>query len=419
MVKKILLLFPLLLIPGACQAIVQNLGNVVINEIAWMGSKTSANDEWMELKNTTNQDINLAGWTLKSVDEKIKITLKGFVVAQGYFLMERTDDNSLPTIPADMLYTGALNNNGQYLKLYDSSNNVIDQANFPAKWPAGDNTTKQTMERSDGGWQTSKNEGGTPRAQNSPGAARITQPSQDPMPAPAPNPTPQTPPLLINDPAAEIVYSSGVIISEILPAPEGADQTNEWVELQNTTAFSIDIFGWKLQDSKGTPTTYIFPSGTTMAANSYLIARRPDTKITLNNEEDGLDLLWPNGNSTHSVLYTSAPTNQSYNMVNGDWKWSTTKTPGDANIVTIPIIQVKASKKTAKALPTTKKTDSTYVAALSGANMEAFSNALHGGNTLNPWLLFLIAMGITIAAAGIVLVLKLKIFKKKKDLEVM
>ena len=45
-----------------------NQSNVVINEIAWMGSAASASDEWIELKNTTNESINLSGWTLQSVD---------------------------------------------------------------------------------------------------------------------------------------------------------------------------------------------------------------------------------------------------------------------------------------------------------------------------------------------------------------
>ena len=32
-----------------------NLGDVVINEVAWAGSGDNSNDEWIELYNTTSQ----------------------------------------------------------------------------------------------------------------------------------------------------------------------------------------------------------------------------------------------------------------------------------------------------------------------------------------------------------------------------
>jgi len=136
--------------------------NVVINEIAWMGTEISANDEWIELYNNTELPINLAGWVLRGIN------LTGIIPAQGFYLLERTDDKTVPDIPADQIYTGALNNNGENLELYDSSGNLIDSANCQAGWLAGDNSTKQTMERKDANaWQTSQNPGGTPKAKNS------------------------------------------------------------------------------------------------------------------------------------------------------------------------------------------------------------------------------------------------------------
>ena len=39
---------------------------VLINEVAWMGTAVSANDEWLELYNQTEQEIDLAGWKLES-----------------------------------------------------------------------------------------------------------------------------------------------------------------------------------------------------------------------------------------------------------------------------------------------------------------------------------------------------------------
>jgi len=41
-----------------------NNGDVVINEIMWMGSVGNSNDEWIELRNMTDADINLSGWKI-------------------------------------------------------------------------------------------------------------------------------------------------------------------------------------------------------------------------------------------------------------------------------------------------------------------------------------------------------------------
>lgn len=42
-----------------------NPGDVVINEIMWMGSSLDDSDEWIELRNMTNRTIDLFGWTIE------------------------------------------------------------------------------------------------------------------------------------------------------------------------------------------------------------------------------------------------------------------------------------------------------------------------------------------------------------------
>jgi hypothetical protein len=141
--------------------------NIVINEIAWMGTNNSANDEWVELYNNTDNFINLDDWQLIAQDGTPKITLSGIIPANGFYLLERTNDDTVPGISADKIYTGALGNSGENLKLYDNLNNIVDEVNYSEKWFAGDNKTKQTMEKTSTGWQTSQNAGGTPKAKNS------------------------------------------------------------------------------------------------------------------------------------------------------------------------------------------------------------------------------------------------------------
>ncbi len=124
--------------------------SIVINEVAWMGTAANAADEWLELRNNTDQPISLTGWTLKSNDGAPHIALAGTISANGYFLLERTDDNTVSGIAADFIYTGGLSNSGETLTLRDPAGTIIDTANNGGgPWPAGDNTTKSTMERID------------------------------------------------------------------------------------------------------------------------------------------------------------------------------------------------------------------------------------------------------------------------------
>lgn len=121
-----------------------NQPSVSINEIAWMGTTSTYNGEWMELYNNTNEDISLEGWQLKAKDGTPSVQLKGVIKANGYFLLERTSDATVGGVPANQIYTGALGNSSESLELYDPNGNLVDTV---SAWYAGNNTTKATMER--------------------------------------------------------------------------------------------------------------------------------------------------------------------------------------------------------------------------------------------------------------------------------
>jgi hypothetical protein len=120
---------------------------VVINEIAWAGTAASASDEWIELYNNTYQEIDLAGWTLSWEGETIHFdktadntreVRNSKIPAHGFYLIERGDDNTVSDIPADLIYTGSLANEGESLVLRDGRDVVIDTANGGGgAWPAG------------------------------------------------------------------------------------------------------------------------------------------------------------------------------------------------------------------------------------------------------------------------------------------
>jgi hypothetical protein len=127
---------------------------IIINEIAWMGTENSANDEWIELYNNGGAQISIDGWVLKA-GGGLEIVLAGAIGAGQYVVLERTDDNSAPG-SAFMIYTGALSNTGDTLTLYRADNAIEDSVAGGEDWQniGGDNTTKETAQYTTNGWIT-------------------------------------------------------------------------------------------------------------------------------------------------------------------------------------------------------------------------------------------------------------------------
>lgn len=113
---------------------------VVINEVAWGGSRENPTGEWIELFNSTDHAISLEGWSLVSSDGSPDILLRGTIPSSGFYLLERDDDGAVPDIDADLIYCGALRDGGEALRLLDPTKRIIDTANQEEdRWPAGTN----------------------------------------------------------------------------------------------------------------------------------------------------------------------------------------------------------------------------------------------------------------------------------------
>ncbi len=120
-------------------------GAVVINEVAWMGTKANSSDEWIELFNATSRTIDLTNWTLSDGGD-VAITLQGTIPAGGFFLLERRE--AATSVPGDQFYSGTLSNTGESLTLRDAQGQVMDTANSAGgSWPAGNSSQYATMER--------------------------------------------------------------------------------------------------------------------------------------------------------------------------------------------------------------------------------------------------------------------------------
>jgi len=256
---------------------------VIINEVAWMGTSHSANDEWIELKNISGNEIDLTNWQLIDLKGDIKIIFGGEdkrevinkkIKTNGFYLLERTDDNSVPNITADFVYSGTLSNANEGLRLFDNNCNLIDEVLANPDWPAGENTSaaeRKTMERDLNGfnWHTSNKIDGTPKAENttgyvsSNGSSASTNNQQ-----PTTNNQQQTNNNQQTSPAK-------ILINEIQITGGAGKTENDFIELYNPNNFQVNLNGYRLvkRTKTGTSDTNIksWTSDSYIPANGYYL----------------------------------------------------------------------------------------------------------------------------------------------------
>lgn len=132
----------------------QQSPSVYLSEIAWAGSSVSTADEWVELVNAENTDIDLSGWKITRLSDGIEkdmvVIEHGRIPAHGNFLIANyVSPKSVLPFTADVVSTGiSLANTKLQLKLYDSNNILLDIADDGIGTPlAGSNALKASMER--------------------------------------------------------------------------------------------------------------------------------------------------------------------------------------------------------------------------------------------------------------------------------
>jgi hypothetical protein len=251
---------------------------IIINEVAWMGTPESSNNEWIELKNISSQTIDISGWQLIDKAEQIKINLSNLkdpkIKPNQFILLERTSDNTLPSIEADLIYQGALSNTNEGLRLFDSNCNLIDEVLANPNWPAGDSPSRKTAERTALlSWQTSQNTGGTPKQENSTlnyaggggGGNATNNQSQN-----------------IN----QSQQTQNILISEVQISPIN----QRFIELYNPNDFDIDLTGYYIQrkTKTGDFTSLVSKTnfeGKIIKAKSYFLISKenlPNADIVIN-----------------------------------------------------------------------------------------------------------------------------------------
>ncbi len=145
-------------------------------------------------------------------------------------------------------------------------------------------------------------------------------------------------------------------INELLPNPASpaTDTRDEFVEIYNDGEEPVDLSGFTIQTGQTFTYSYTIPDGT-LEPHDYKIFTSAVTTLSLANSGGRARLLDPSGQTIDEVpVYDEAAEGQAWALVSGQWHWTTTPTPGAANVLVTPTATAKTVSKKAAA-PKAKK----------------------------------------------------------------
>ncbi len=258
-------------------------GSVVINEV--LAHSHALEPDWIELHNTTGLPINIGGWFLSDNNDddpnimKYEIPTGTSIPANGYIVFYEDDHFGNPTATG-VNTPFALSEGGETVYLRSGLNGVIggyeESESFGAS-PTNIAFGRHLKSLLDGGVNF------VPMSTNTPESA---------------NAYPQVGPIVIT----EIMYNT-----------EAVNTGGEYIELHNITGspvtlqdsvstetspgvFSTDTITWQFSDG----IDFVFPTGTTIPANSYLIIAEDPAAFTsyYGSMPAGVNVIGPFQNTT-------------------------------------------------------------------------------------------------------------------------
>ena len=99
-------------------------------------------------------------------------------------------------------------------------------------------------------------------------------PSEEPPVIPS-----EEPPVTPDTGCVANLLAGDLVITEVMANPEGADATNEWLEIYNTTTTEFNLEGLQVHVASQAQTSeemYVFPSTMTIKPNQYLVVGNTD-----------------------------------------------------------------------------------------------------------------------------------------------
>lgn len=378
-----------------------NQRGLLLNEVQ-TGSATSASEEFVELYNQSDQALDLSIYRLQYFSASStnfnsptrSIALGGTLYPYGRYLLAST---GYLTQQANTSFSASLAKTGGHLVIVSTENSqtiVHDvlgwgTANMPETAAAIAPNSGESLQRKidpDGIYQDTDNNNQDFNVSTfpTPEAANPVPVPAEPDPAPPvdeipPNPVPTDPPVedptpqlpsQEPDPEGAVLPTLPLQITELLPNPAApkTDVDDEFIEIYNPNQEAVDLTDYRLETGNSYSYHFTF-SPTTIGPQSYMVLYAKDTNLVLSNTSGKARLLDPNGSVMFETSpYDSADEDKTWALIDGTWQWTVTPTPGESNVLTLPVsnpskVTAQAKPKaTAKTTPTSAKKPVTKVA---------------------------------------------------------
>jgi hypothetical protein len=119
---------------------------------------------------------------------------------------------------------------------------------------------------------------------------------------------------------------------EILPNASGSDSGKEFIEIYNPNDRSIDLSRYELLIGQDLENTYVFPTGSSIPAFSYLSFTNTELGFSLLNSSSRVQFRGDGEIVDESPAYQDPDEDTAWAIVDGSWQYTNRLTPGQENL---------------------------------------------------------------------------------------
>jgi len=273
--------------------------------------------EYIELQNIGIVAVDLSRYSFEGITYLFP---DGATLAPGAVMVLASSANPsafaarYPGVVIAGYYSDKLSNNGERIALLDANGNTVISVDY----------------QNSGGWPTAANGGGS--------ALEIIKPNGDPDDPANWRASSGSPGIVNALPPSPSVRFNEVMAENFGAVSHGTTTNSDWLELFNATGSSINLANWSLSNN-GNPRKYVFPNGTSIPANGYLLvwcdSQTNDPGLhsgfTLGRKGEDLFLYDASTNRIDAFSFGLQLTNYTVGRIGVNWQL-TTPTPGAVNL---------------------------------------------------------------------------------------
>lgn len=304
-----------------------------ISEVQLSGGEGKTDNDFVEIFNSSTQDVSLDGWRLSKKTESgkeysLRVFPNGMHIAAGkFFVWANSKDGFSGSLSADVASTATIAEDNTILLCHDvciDADNVVDKIGIgsksyeyetsPAFVPMGGRSVARKF---NGGTIIDADDNASDFVLNctpSPGHQDVS---------------------ICKDKESETKQNwngqSTVRFNEFLANPSGDERQEEFIELYNFGETDADLSGWTIHDASKTG-SFIFLDKRIVAAKGFVAVRRSEFSFSLNNGKESLSLIAPDNSVVDVVTYDSAKEDVSWAHDGFAWRMTKHLTPGAENV---------------------------------------------------------------------------------------